>query len=491
MEKLRVQNYKSIVDSGEIEIKPLTVLVGKNSAGKSSFIRLFPLMKQTLEKKVEKSLLWYGDYVDFGNFKTTISNSSSNNDFIVIKLQFEVLPMFYRLVGTMDINTFTTVMSLKINEDSIFEYQIELYDQKIVLKTDEENNVSLFINESEAISPGQYVAQRIGGDIIPTFVSKEKQNAFLYSYDDFFFKMREKIYTFLPKRSRNNINHNLEKGKVGLSREGILNLLKESNPDKYSGLEFKSEKFVEINNLIITAFLPDIFESINRSFRNEFINISYIKPIRAAVNRYYRVQGISVEDVDSDGSNLPMLLRNMSTKELHDFEKWSKEKFGVVFSIDTRVDGHLSIIIRDDVKSKEGTNVADAGYGYSQMLPIVVLLWHIHNKKRTLFESKNIIIEQPELHLHPEFQAKLLDVFVNIINECKMKDIPIKIIIETHSETMINRIGTLICDGKCDKDDVSILVFNKKEGVTSIIKSGFDSEGMLENWPVDFLGIGE
>ncbi|QDY46926.1 AAA family ATPase (plasmid) [Planococcus glaciei] len=54
------------------------------------------------------------------------------------------------------------------------------------------------------------------------------------------------------------------------------------------------------------------------------------------------------------------------------------------------------------------------------------------------------MIEQPELHLHPAIQAKLIDAFIKIIMLCKEKSIDIKIIIETHSETMINRIGYII-----------------------------------------------
>lgn len=79
MEKISVKNYRSILDSGNIDICPLTVVVGKNSAGKSSFIRLFPLLKQTLERKISDPLLWYGDYVDFGDFQHTVSKQNPNN----------------------------------------------------------------------------------------------------------------------------------------------------------------------------------------------------------------------------------------------------------------------------------------------------------------------------------------------------------------------------------------------------------------------------
>lgn len=49
MNNIRLINFRNIADSGEIELKPLTILVGKNGSGKSSFLRLFPLLQQSME----------------------------------------------------------------------------------------------------------------------------------------------------------------------------------------------------------------------------------------------------------------------------------------------------------------------------------------------------------------------------------------------------------------------------------------------------------
>ena len=59
IKNLCVKKYRSIKDSGNIELKPITVFVGKNSAGKSSMIRLFPLLKQTIEIDTSDPILWY------------------------------------------------------------------------------------------------------------------------------------------------------------------------------------------------------------------------------------------------------------------------------------------------------------------------------------------------------------------------------------------------------------------------------------------------
>lgn len=96
MKSIGVKNLRSLKDIGMVEIKPITVLVGKNSSGKSSFLRLFPLLKQTLEAKTAEPILWYGKYVDFGDYDLSRTHSETAD----IELRFDlelsnILPRYY------------------------------------------------------------------------------------------------------------------------------------------------------------------------------------------------------------------------------------------------------------------------------------------------------------------------------------------------------------------------------------------------------------
>lgn len=74
VDKIRIRNLRSLKDTGEVELKPLTLLVGKNSSGKSTFLRVFPLFKQTLETNTNEPILWYSSrYVDFGSFNESLN----------------------------------------------------------------------------------------------------------------------------------------------------------------------------------------------------------------------------------------------------------------------------------------------------------------------------------------------------------------------------------------------------------------------------------
>lgn len=132
-------------------------------------------------------------------------------------------------------------------------------------------------------------------------------------------------------------------------------------------------------------------------------------------------------------------------------------------------------------------NLADTGFGYSQMLPIVMSLWMIHKKNKINGMMKTIIIEQPELHLHPAYQAKMIDVFVSIISEAEKNNINVKVIFETHSETMINRLGTLISKGLITPEKVNIIFFDKINNITKIKNKSFNDKGLLTEWPIDFF----
>jgi len=105
-------------------------------------------------------------------------------------------------------------------------------------------------------------------------------------------------------------------------------------------------------------------------------------------------------------------------------------------------------------------NIADMGFGVSQVLPIAAQLWALSVKKRRRFSgqseahAKIVIIEQPELHLHPALQGKLGDLFCALIRAADDVSLKLRLVIETHSETIINRIGSKVALGEIAPEQV-------------------------------------
>ncbi|HAV4863676.1 TPA: AAA family ATPase, partial [Acinetobacter baumannii] len=89
LNSIRIQNLRSLTDTKTILLKPLTVLVGKNSVGKSTFARTFPLLRQSCEAPKRSPILWYGKFVDFGDFNTAL-NKKNQDDGITFTLNFTI-----------------------------------------------------------------------------------------------------------------------------------------------------------------------------------------------------------------------------------------------------------------------------------------------------------------------------------------------------------------------------------------------------------------
>ena len=87
---VRIEGLRSLTDTGFINIKPLTILVGENSSGKSTFLRFFPLLKQSFEANTSGPILWSDpNLVDFGSYQEAAHNNSSKGIRFYFKFHWE------------------------------------------------------------------------------------------------------------------------------------------------------------------------------------------------------------------------------------------------------------------------------------------------------------------------------------------------------------------------------------------------------------------
>lgn len=117
------------------------------------------------------------------------------------------------------------------------------------------------------------------------------------------------------------------------------------------------------------------------------------------------------------------------------------------------------------------TNLLDVGYGVSQALPVVV-------ESILAADGNLLLLQQPEVHLHPKAQAALGSFFVDmVVNNGK------RFVLETHSDYIVDRIRMEIADGKLPSEAFLILYLERNGTETKVYPITVDSLGNLIDVP--------
>ncbi len=523
LNSMRLRNLRSFPNEQDVDyinLKPITVLVGKNSSGKSSFIRTLPLLRQSVEAKTTGPILWYGSYVDFGAYSEVIKNDCQE-DVIFFDFKIDFRPSSRRHRNLFDYYHYNIIMSdesvipacvelgvshLK-NETIAKKVKIKIEDLEFNIEFEGKDKCTLTIKDEDLLTFDK-LSSSINNNFIPRLGSIEKfernvggTNMKLMKFNDSY--ISDVIISTYINKIRDFFHRNTQDETIinGIRRIGIC---KRSEIESRLLFIFSDNKRFKENlkgsrhkqkirdlffNVSMFNSLNEIIECINLELESSFRSVRYIAPLRATAERYYRHQDLQVDEIDHTGSNLAMLLKSLSDIEKKNFSNWTLEHFG--FSVRADEQGlHYAIMIKTDSDNKE-YNINDMGFGFSQILPIVASIWvEIFSKKTPRDSNKNMVfaIEQPELHLHPEYQARLAILFAKVVNFASKNKINIKIIFETHSKTMIDALGDCIEDGITSHENINIVVFNKDaNNNTRAHFSNFSEDGFLVSWPTGFF----
>jgi len=249
-----------------------------------------------------------------------------------------------------------------------------------------------------------------------------------------------------------------------------------------------------LRSLYLLWALPDILIAVERHVTRTIGSVSYVGPSRATGERYYRLQELAVDQIDPQGRNLAMFLHSLTATQQRQFSEWLLEAMGYAIQIEKSA-GHIQIHLREE-NSAKFYNIADMGYGFSQVLPIMAQVWSRQTRASGRGNAVMVAMEQPELHLHPAYQARLANVFCRSIARQRKNERfsgELRFIIETHSEALINRLGNLVYEKQISADDIAIYIFEKAADreITDIRTVRFDQDGTLTNWPIGFFSAAQ
>lgn len=522
---ISVRNIRRIQEMPYVALKPITILLGRNSAGKSTLLRSLPLLRQSLETSSSAPVLWYGKYVDFGDFKTAVEGGAGRED-CSFKFKVEKLSNRYRWGGARKrymSPTRVDVESLEI-EYVLAAYQDNTHLKEIKLLVPEEGiDLRLSLRKSgapRAIFNEEDISHLCQGTELytapgslfaaPLFLLRSKdRRAVLNTFE----LSNQNLITFL----KDNTDKRLSQATIynearriwdnlPFSHERLMHLSEGSSTNvmtefyREAASDQVEKKYIEFKKVIGFGRALQILDVLEKVLPKYFSGVSYMGPARAAGERYYRRQELEVAEIAPTGENFPMYLRSLSRTAQESFSSFVSEIFGFGVDITTN-GGHISINI---VTPSGRVNITDTGYGVSQLLPVLGALWSATRRamgRSPIFEPEEIThrviaIEQPELHLHPAHQARLADVFAAVVRggDNSKTEKEVRIIVETHSEALIQRIGELIDAKTIDHEDVEIAIFSAEDDLNSppvISRANYDSRGVMKSWPHGFFNYSD
>ena len=505
IESLSLQNYKAFEDV-TIPIKPLTILLGANSVGKSSIIQMLMLLHQTAEERhsiYTSAFKIYGRYVNVGSYENLIKDKDKSQT-LIVRVDFSNEEIQYRLRKS--VQDFTYKFNRTAGAFSKSEYPY-LFEANLDTREGFKTYISQFVAAiKRSASEDKHILQflqyrldlhinllddNIETEIMRAYDLRDALSRFsssnfsiiyhLQAEDDLlrirrFTCMSNDGYVIIDveKKTDKNIkitsDFNLN-GKDTVHLSSIVNL----NNTIFDIFDFKGDES-DVTPTLVSTFFCNLLSNILNNFRYELIGdkINYVSPLRAHPKRYYMLDkarmSISLDTLDGDAI-AEVLKENKEIKK--QVNQWfSKFGFKIDVNMFREVIHHMNV--------KQGgldLDITDVGFGISQVLPIII-------QGFLSDEDSLTIIEQPEIHLHPKMQAELGDLFIGIAQNDRKK-----LVVETHSEYLLRRIRRRISEGKIDSNDVAICLFHAREkdkpAWVEILEIGEKGEF---KWPEEFYG---
>ena len=439
MEQVTVENFRCFREKQTARLAPLTLLVGDNSTGKTSFLALIRALWDIGYHRKSPSLK--AEPYDLGNFDEIANRRTKNG------LQTEIVQAGFS-------------SSILIRKSKRGRNQKKLFEVEISLS-------------KKGVTP---VVSRL-------FYRSEKTWIEEFFENEDFREMRVGTYSgsWKWKKPRS--------GKASFrlrSSQQIPFVFFDYLIQQRWGSKEIIDEFKPVGNS--PDFTGDDLESINdlATFRGapSFESPDEYRPFASAParSRPYRIYERSQPTRDPQGDYMPMYLANTY---FEDEEKWillknSLEEFGQSsglfdeISIEPLDIGTFRVQIRKFNGRAKGLqrNLVDVGYGVSQILPVIVEL--LREDITPMF-----LLQQPEMHLHPSAQAALGSFF------CENASWNRQVIIETHSDYLLDRIRTDVRDGNGNlkPEDISILFFERDGLDVRIHSIRVDQEGDILDAP--------
>lgn len=430
---LRFTNFKSWAKA-DLDCGRITGIFGTNSSGKTSLIQFLLLMKQTKDATDRAvSLELNGDLVQLGTIGDAI-HMHDDNRLIEFSLAFDL------------------ASDLALNDPSSAKSSIVAKGRRLTLSAE--------VAAQKKAPVARRLAYQLAGMVFELALRKGDNSQFELTANpvgDF-----QSEFKFLRTKGR------------------AWQL-----PGPVKNYAFPDQARTYFQN---AGFLADLVAA----YETEFDNVFYLGPLREFPKRDYLWARSRPTDVGQRGEKtIDAILaataagetRNVKSKaRLKTFQEmiayWLKE-MGLIESFKVEEIAPGSNRWQAKVRTRAGGSevlLTDVGFGVSQVLPVITLLQYVP-------EGATVILEQPEIHLHPLAQAGLADVIIQAATHRR-----VQVILESHSEHLLLRLQRRIAEEAVSSDDIKLYFCDAPGGVSTLTPLDVDLYGNIRNWPDNFMG---
>lgn len=437
LNSMRLQGFKSWSDTGILPLSRITGLFGTNSSGKSSILQALLLLKQTAATADPGLALHFGDpstLTNLGDYSSVVHKHNTSSKISI---------------------------SIAWTNDSAYRHIPPSFQHPAHRFEDVQFDVT-FATGSKAVVPAPIV------------------DSFQYSLTGNHATLSLGIARDAETDSYNVFSDPPEQQS---QLEGVAE--PDTSPISFFRLPFDTT---------LSRDYMRIAASCQRQLDGLLSDMRYLGPLRAHPQRQYTWSGDSPIDTGYSGertihallsatnigarqSSSPRLRIRPFTEQR--VAKWLQQ-LGLIhsFRVVPLVEGrpYFEVKVKRNPNSPE-VLLAEVGFGVSQILPVLVLCLMV--PRRT-----TIVLEQPELHLHPAVQSTLADILIEAAT-----DLDVQIIVESHSEHLLRRLQRRVAEAELVSEEDVALYFCANDGAASSVTAlELDTYGNIGNWPQGFFG---
>ena len=535
IKSLSLKNFKGFSDEVSIELRPITLLFGANSAGKSSVLQALHYVREILERQNINAdrTLQGGEAVDLGGFLTLVHGRDPQKQIeIAIEMELgasaipELVPDAFEDWQTSDEDVWWMYETLQNIRRAVKTVALRLRvgwngqrEQPIVQGYEIDANGEWCLRIT-ASSDGRDTQMSINHANPIFMVDGPDGDQLLTSLDNFV--NPEDLGQPEGKAEPTEINKT--PGKVSVL-SSVFDIVKEAGMERpgdglrawltgFRGALPRLDQMLYIpapgakgaENVYMvrefTAFLSWLTVGPALLLRDQLRQMRYIGPLRKIPSRWFEVSLTKSDSAWSDGMAAWEALMTGPQSLVDSCSQWmsSADKLGTGYSLSRKQLQEFDLSasepspvgrLRPRIALTDSAGLAhqaqDIGVGISQVLPVVVAAQDI--------TASVVCIEQPELHVHPAVQVGLGDLFIDgALNK------GLSFLIETHSEHLILRLlrrireaadlGDAEANGErpLTPDTLGVNYLSKEDGRVSVTLLPVNNEGDFDKpWPRGFF----